>query len=412
MIGQEEKQAVIDLFPFMGENPVVFDVGSNKGHFSDIILDEFKENCELHLFEPNIKLLSFTEIKYEYNQNIKYFSLPLYKEVTTIPFYYFENYNNELSSIYEQKWEGLPVRVKSTSTATIDGYCKMKGIGRIDYLKIDCEGADFDVLLGAKKMMVEDKVGIIQVEYSEALWAKANHTFKEFREYCEGLGYDVVKYLDGNFYKMGTDDAITDNYYVTKYDLHNYTGVDTGWASAFKESVKGLPKFNLMIEVGAFEGMTTKYMCENMLDDSGESRVIVIDPLMDVYVKGDTSHPYFKNQYQRFKRNTRGLPIELMRGDSQDELPKLHALRADFIYLDGNHHPPYPYLDACWCFAILKEGGYLLFDDYLWNDETKKCIDEWLEEYKKYYEVVKIDYQVLIRKTMNYYNEITESYYL
>ena len=63
MLSAEEKKAVIDLFPFMGENPVVFDIGSNKGHWADVVLDEFDDKVSMHLFEPNQKLLSFCEIK-------------------------------------------------------------------------------------------------------------------------------------------------------------------------------------------------------------------------------------------------------------------------------------------------------------------------------------------------------------
>src|SRR5690606_5394156 len=133
-----------------------------------------------------------------------------------------------------------------------------------------------------------------------------------------------------------------------------------------------------ILEVGTMEGMTAKYMCEHLLNrDNPDARVICVDPLYDYYVTDDPRyHPEFKHQYQRFLRNTRGLPVELKRGKSQDELPLLHALRFSFIFLDGNHYPPWPYHDLCWAFAITKPGGYILADDYdLWAEDTKESID-------------------------------------
>ena len=168
---------------------------------------------------------------------------------------------------------------------------------------------------------------------------------------------------------------------------------------------------DMVLEIGVFEGLTTKYICENLLNEGG--RVIAVDPLFDYYYEGDNNaHPYFKDQYQRFLRNTRGLPVELKRGVAADELPKLHALRFNMCYIDGNHFHPHPYNDGCWAFAITKVGGYLLFDDYEWNESSKMSVDKFLEEFNGFYELIHKEYQVLIKKIANKYNELTQSYYL
>lgn len=413
MISPEEKQAVIDLFPFMGENPVVFDAGSNKGHWADIVLDEYKEGkCQLHLFEPNEKLISFTEIKYEYCKNIFFHHIGLFNEDVGVAWFnYFENFNNELSSLYPggKEWDDLPVKRAKIKHRSIDSICRELYIQYIDYLKIDTEGADIDVLNGCKEWMTNDRVGIIQIEYSEH-WARAKYNFSNLKDIADHYGYKIYRYIDGNFWEEKSESPEYDNYFLTKYEIHNYSV--GGWNNHFLLSVCDLPKFDLMLEIGAFEGGTTKYMCENMLNEGG--RVIVVDPLSDFYVKDDPRyHPEFKHQYQRFLRNTRGLPVELHRGKSEDELSKLNALRFDFCFVDGNHYPDWPYFDGCWAFAETKIGGYLLFDDWnIWADETKASIDKFLDEFKGHYQIIKEGYQVLIRKTSNRYNELTQSYYL
>lgn len=414
MISKEERQAVIDLFPFMGGNPVIFDVGANKGHWADIVLEEFKDDCNLHIVEPNDKLCSFMEIKYEYKKNITYYRLPFYKEATVVPFYYFENFNNELSGIYDggEKWEGLPVKTKSVQSVTLDSYCDMRSVPKIDYLKIDVEGADVDVLLGAGKMLSENKIGIIQIEYSEH-WLRAEYNFSNLKDIADKYGYKIYRYIDGNFWEEKSIMPEYDNYFLTKYEIHNYSV--GGWNANFILNTADLPKMDLVIEIGAMEGMTTKYICEKLLDKSNpDSRVIVVDPLYDYYVTDDPRyHPEFRNQYHRFLRNTRGLSVNLYRGESEFELPKLNALRADLVYVDGNHYPDWPYHDLCWAFAITKTGKYILADDYdLWDEGTKASIDKFLNEFAGAYEIVKSNYQILIKKTANRYNRLTQSYYL
>jgi FkbM family methyltransferase len=413
MLSNEEKKAVIGLLPFLNDNPVVIDVGSNKGHWSDVILEEFGDKCQLYLFEPNEKLLSFTEIKYEYKTNVIYAPLAAHKENFTTQIYYFENYNNELSSLYKSEdWEkeNLPMKTKSAEAIRIDTYCDLAKIDYIDFLKIDCEGADVDVLIGCEGLLKEDKIKIIQIEYSEH-YKRANHTIDEVFDIAHKYGYKVYAFVDDNYWEIEKPELCSyDNYYITKEEIHNHsTG---GWNNEFKKNTSQFleTKFDFVLEVGCFEGLTTKYICENLLSEGG--RVIVVDPLLDYYYEEDNGvHPYFKQQYQRFLRNTKGLPVELKRGKSEDELPKMNAFRFSFVYIDGMHFHPFPYQDGCWAFAETKIGGVILFDDYLWNESSQMSIDKFLDEFAGAYEILEKGYQVMIKKTHNRYNQLTQEYY-
>jgi len=41
----------------------------------------------------------------------------------------------------------------------------------------------------------------------------------------------------------------------------------------------------------------------------------------------------------------------------------------DFIYIDGSHQAPDVLCDAVLAFKLLKTGGTMAFDDYLWTNE-------------------------------------------
>ena len=174
----------------------------------------------------------------------------------------------------------------------------------------------------------------------------------------------------------------------------------------------------LCLEIGSFEGLTSNYIVDNILSDDG--KLICIDPLTDTYLvenlsENDIEHnnngwKYFNGQYDRFIENTKynleSKKIELYRELSSEALPKLkekYKDKFDFIYIDGDHRDFAVYFDAVNSFEICKPNGYILFDDYLWEDYsnhkiTKDGIDRFINEYSDKLDVVINAYQVMIRK--------------
>ncbi len=49
--------------------------------------------------------------------------------------------------------------------STFDDYCASGNIERVDFVKIDVEGHELSVLRGAKRMLNEGRVGVVQFEY-------------------------------------------------------------------------------------------------------------------------------------------------------------------------------------------------------------------------------------------------------
>jgi predicted O-methyltransferase YrrM len=109
----------------------------------------------------------------------------------------------------------------------------------------------------------------------------------------------------------------------------------------------------------------------------------------------------FVGQYERFTRNTRNYPIELIRKKSIDAFDELKDYRFDFVYVDGDHTRDGVFIDGANAFRLTKVGGYILFDDYLYRPETKEGIDSFLNDHRgKYIEKVR-GYQIMIQKTEN-----------
>jgi FkbM family methyltransferase len=393
-----ERKAALALRPYMSKDPVIVDAGSNKGDWSDIFAGRVSE---IHLFEPNEIFLHYSMVRFCEHKGMFYYGNGLSDEAGLSEFYYFTNSNNGLSSIfYNQFWvdQGLPMKKGSIRLTTLDN-CFNKDI---DYLKIDVEGADFKVLKGASRLLDEKKIRFIQVEHSDHIKLSGN-SWGDLVAYMESKGYFCYDFTGLEFVR--TDKYTEENYYF----MGDFT---QDWNREFKESVKLIPKqfksqidyqnyhFSFCLEIGAFEGLTTCYICDNLLSPDG--RVIVIDPLPDDHntLPFGEDNKIFEGQYDRFVRNTTGKPVELMRMESREAFKSkgFSYYRFDFIYIDGDHRADAVYLDGANSLNVCKKGGFILFDDYEWREETKAGIDRFLNEYMKFIEVVQMGYQVMVKK--------------
>lgn len=388
-ISTTEVKAALSLRELCGPDPIVFDVGSNKGDWASILAANVKQ---IHLFEPNEILLHYSMVRYDRLTNVVYNSYAVSNVSGEVDFYFFTNYNNGLSSLYYNEFwkkEGLPMQHKQVYATTLDYYFyEVCNIDLIDILKIDVEGADYDVLLGAQKLLSEKKIKFIQIEHSNH-YALAGRTFQDVVDLIHKYGYEIY-HFNGETFELYTDQQ-AENFYI----MAEYT---QDWNSEFKKNTKGI-KVQTALEIGCFEGLTTNYICDNLLVEGG--RVICVDPLIDgVYLEGHKDNDLFKGQYDRFIRNTAGRPVQLIRKKSKDAHKELRDLRFGFIYVDGDHTEDGVFMDGVMYWNQLREDGtgYMLFDDYGQSEETKRGIDRFLETQKGNFELLVKDYQVLIRR--------------
>ncbi len=385
-----EKEAVLSLVHYFSDYRVVFDVGSNKGEWADILINNVDE---MYLFEPNIKLLNYTEIKYAHLRNVTYKNWIVSKDHQRRTFWQFNNEFNGLSSVYiNPKWKDYLSEAINQESIPLDS----RDVDHIDLLKIDVEGAEWDVIQGAETLLKENKVKFIQIEYSEH-YKVPGYKFQEVIDFVGQFGYQLYEYNGAFFKPKFIEDYGHKNYFF----MQEFT---EDWNQELKKNTKGL-KVKLALEVGCFEGLTTSYICDNLLTEGG--RVICIDPLDDVYLtenidkeatKMNKDFTMFKGQFDRFTRNTKDKPVELLRTTSS-KVALCDHYKFDLIYIDGDHREKKVYNDGAKFWPYLQMGGLMLFDDYKWRKGTKRGIDKFLGEKKGFYKTKIKGYQLGIVRT-------------
>lgn len=405
----EEKEALQEIIKHFDDKPVIFDVGANIGAWTDAVIESVKPSA-VFLFEPNHSLVDGLGDKYIKEEGVDFViaEVAAYKEDDKeLDFFYFTNENNGLSSIYHnKKWDYLPMQQGKVKSVTLDTFCENHHIERIDCIKIDVEGAEFDVIQGCKRILEKKVARFIQVEYSPH-YILNGILFMDVVRFVEGYGYSAYTWDYGEFKKITEDNFVEnfrlENFIITFELMEDYT---QHWNSEFIKNTKGLPKMDLVIEIGCFEGITSRYICENLLAEDG--RLVCIDPLQDEYltenlseedVKANKEYGFFKNQYYRFKKNTNGLPVQLVRKTSNDAMSEVKDLRAGLIYVDGDHRKQGVLDDGKNYFELCKIGGFMLFDDAKgYRQETTDGINEFLEWCGNRISILIDDYQLLIQK--------------
>jgi predicted O-methyltransferase YrrM len=150
-----------------------------------------------------------------------------------------------------------------------------------------------------------------------------------------------------------------------------------------------------ILEVGSFEGRSAIWFLENVLTHP-TATITCVDPFY---------HPGLE---ARFDHNIRvsghAAKVTKIKAPSEAVLPKLDPASYDAIYVDGSHLAVHVMMDAALSWTLVKPGGVLIFDDYLWQRELpawarpQLAIDLFLSMVATDAVILHKAYQVIVRK--------------
>jgi FkbM family methyltransferase len=161
---------------------IVFDVGSRK---DSLFLDL---ECEVHYFEPVPEFIMDLKLKSNNNKKSFFNDFGLSDNETKL-FYYksYQSFINRNKTFSNKEVGKIELLLKKASD-----YIVNNKIDKIDFLKIDTEGFEFNVIKG-----FEDKIGvvdIIQFEYG-GTYLDANIKLIEVVDYLKNKNFENFSYL-------------------------------------------------------------------------------------------------------------------------------------------------------------------------------------------------------------------------
>lgn len=149
----------------LNADAVLFDVGANVSDYTNELLKYFTKR-QIHCFEPSKSTYNIlcSNIK---NLLVTINNLGLSNSIGK-QMLYFDHEGSGLASLYDRQLDYLGKQFGSSEEIelmTFDQYCVDRSIDHIDFLKMDVEGNELNVLKGAKRMLDENRITAIQLEF-------------------------------------------------------------------------------------------------------------------------------------------------------------------------------------------------------------------------------------------------------
>jgi FkbM family methyltransferase len=191
-------------------DPVFFDVGANVGALTTELLEVFP-GASIYSFEPHPQTFLQLQRAMVGRGQVCCNNVALGRQPGHITLYDRSDYSGSahasvfaevISDIHRQDVTAVDVRVD-----TLDSVVKAQGIGYIDYLKIDTEGSELEVLFGGSQLLSEGRIGYIHFEFNE-MNVVSKVFLRDFRKLL--AGYEFFRLLPQGLLPLGTTVVTTE----------------------------------------------------------------------------------------------------------------------------------------------------------------------------------------------------------
>lgn len=176
----------------LNQGDVALDIGGNIGLQSIRMSKSVSEHGKVLAFEP------LTHLQEKFNRNVK---LNKADNVKLFP-YALSNTESEADfHINKSKWNQGTFNISNNQAGTeiqhviikvADNLEEIKALSKLDLVKIDVEGFEYQVLLGLKQTISKHKPRII-FEYDSNYWQTNGQSISECFDFLSGLNYTLYQ---------------------------------------------------------------------------------------------------------------------------------------------------------------------------------------------------------------------------
>jgi len=198
-----EKAEYIYYLRYLTHGMTVFDVGANIGELSLLFAHFVGEGGAVHSFEASSGTYArLRRIVHESGfNNIQLVDKGVSASSGYATFYDYGDGHSGWSSLANRPLEkyGIdikPVSLEKIAVVSLDDYCSEHGIDFIDLLKVDVEGAEFQVLQGASRMFKEKRIGVCLFETGQTTKDMGND-YDDVFDWVRSFGYRLRGVLPG-----------------------------------------------------------------------------------------------------------------------------------------------------------------------------------------------------------------------
>ncbi len=182
----------------INKNDIIFDIGANNGFFSVYAASKALDGI-VYAFEPVPYLAQKIKRSASLNNypNIRVENLAVGQDSTKSTLYVSKKHNG-CHSLYER--EDLSEKI-TVSVTSLKNYCLRNNIKKINFLKLDCEGAEYEIINSDNIDFIKESVEKISMEYHDTI---NEHTHQEILNTLIQAGFET-RLLGGYIYAINAN---------------------------------------------------------------------------------------------------------------------------------------------------------------------------------------------------------------
>jgi len=190
-----EQDETIFVRRFLENGDIFLDIGANIGLFSLIASHYVGDKGKIYTFEPATETYRRLCENVEMNafNNILTFQIGLSDKEEELLF-------NTSQTGYDawNSFTKLEVLKDSQSilvkTKTLDSFLNQLNISDVNFVKLDVEGWEMNVLKGSKELLLSEKAPVLMVEFTEENAFAAGYYCGEIYDFVKQFGYNWYRY--------------------------------------------------------------------------------------------------------------------------------------------------------------------------------------------------------------------------
>jgi FkbM family methyltransferase len=210
-----ERAERIFYLEYLREGMTVFDVGANVGELTLLFSRFVGASGSVHAFEPTGRGFERLEAvcRAASLRNVRLNRLALAEEEGAVSLHVYDDEYLSWTTRAARPLEDYGIDVKPSAVeevpaTTADLYCERNGVAEIDLLKVDVEGAEFQVLVGARRMLDERRVRCVTFEFGQTTFDMGNSPGL-IKTYLRNVGYELRNLVEGDPVFPGGESART-----------------------------------------------------------------------------------------------------------------------------------------------------------------------------------------------------------
>ncbi len=187
-----EKPSYNSILPQIKQAHVILDIGGNIGT-SALYYASLNPTAKILSFEPHPDTFEKAVANISINnfKNIELINLGLGPEKASLKLYEVDEHNPGMNRILTEE-ANFPFRMIEVDV--LDDILKRKNIGKVDFIKIDVEGFEFSVLMGAIETLASKPLLFIEINDNSLKENKSSA--KEIVEFLISKGYTTFSRAD------------------------------------------------------------------------------------------------------------------------------------------------------------------------------------------------------------------------